>query len=263
MSKMSVKSEYEKYYLTNIPKGTLSKEYEELLARRIKSGDQKAKEEFIRYNLRLVIFVVQKYANITKIDIFDLIQEGNIALMEAVESFNPEIGRFSSYAIPCIRGAILSFINSKNLIHIPRNLQYDIINLKKGKREDDGNENLSKAMKMSTVAYLSAPVSVKTSKETGSTKELGDYIEDPRFKDFTNNIENKDLVEKLFKAAGLKKIEKEILELHFGLYEGKEYTLKEIGKMNNISTERVRQIKEKALKKLRSVVSKNYKDFMG
>ena len=248
-------------------KPLLTSQEEKELAKRISDGDKKARDIFIERNLKLVVSIARRFVG-NGLSLQDLIQEGNIGLMKAVDKYDWEKGfRFSTYATWCIKQAIMRAIAVKGMtIRIPDNVHIMIINyrkvvnnLEKELGRPPTEEEISKQMgiPISKVIELqklqnnmiSLNVTVDDDKET----EFGDFI--PANED---SVDDKVLkgtlkgeLQYLFKKAGLKPREIEILMLRYGLVGNREVTLEEIGKKYNITRERARQIEALALKKIR------------
>lgn len=254
-------------YLHEIGKTPLLSQEEEIeLAKRIKRGDREAKERFTTANLRLVVSIARRYIGYG-LPFLDLIQEGNVGLMRAIERFDHTKGyRFSTYATWWIRQAITRAITDQSrTIRIPANV-LEIIQRIRAAEE----EYLQEYGESPTLAELSrkSGLPVKKIKEakkaslypaslempTGEKEEdlLGNFIEDQ---------ESLSPAEETFKEMLLKELqgaieklperEREILELRYGLKGKRPLTLEEAGKMFDISRERVRQLEERALARLR------------
>ena len=255
-----------KMYLQEIHKPILTKEQEKSLALRIRNGDEKAKELFIERNLRLVIKVARKYTG-HGISFLDLIQEGNLGLIKAVDKFDVTKGyKFSTYATCWIRQSIQRSLGDKSRnIRLPVHLyekvkKYELLKKKlslKFNREPTFEE-LSKKMRVSIDTIY------KYERLKHDTISLNMIVgdEDSELEDFislsTESIDNqfieenlKDVIENLLKNSNLTTKEIDILKLRFGLGTNDPKTLEETGKIYGVSRERIRQIQEKALKKIR------------
>ena len=255
-----------KMYLQEIHKPILTKEQEKSLALRIRNGDEKAKELFIERNLRLVIKVARKYTG-HGISFLDLIQEGNLGLIKAVDKFDVTKGyKFSTYATCWIRQSIQRSLGDKSRnIRLPVHLyekvkKYELLKKKlslKFNREPTFEE-LSKKMRVSIDTIY------KYERLEHDTISLNMIVgdEDSELEDFislsTESIDNqfieenlKDVIENLLKNSNLTTKEIDILKLRFGLGTNDPKTLEETGKIYGVSRERIRQIQEKALKKIR------------
>lgn len=255
-----------KMYLQEIHKPILTKEQEKSLALRIRNGDEKAKELFIERNLRLVIKVARKYTG-HGISFLDLIQEGNLGLIKAVDKFDVTKGyKFSTYAICWIRQSIQRSLGDKSRnIRLPVHLYEKVKKYELLKKElslkfnrEPTFEELSKKMRVSIDAIY------KYERLEHDTISLNMIVgdEDSELEDFislsTESIDNqfieenlKDVIENLLKNSNLTTKEIDILKLRFGIGTNDPKTLEETGKIYGVSRERIRQIQEKALKKIR------------
>lgn len=255
-----------KMYLQEIHKPILTKEQEKSLALRIRNGDEKAKELFIERNLRLVIKVARKYTG-HGISFLDLIQEGNLGLIKAVDKFDVTKGyKFSTYATCWIRQSIQRSLGDKSRnIRLPVHLYEKVKKYELLKKElslkfnrEPTFEELSKKMRVSIDTIY------KYERLEHDTISLNMIVgdKDSELEDFislsTESIDNqfieenlKDVIENLLKNSHLTTKEIDILRLRFGLGTNDPKTLEETGKIYGVSRERIRQIQEKALKKIR------------
>lgn len=255
-----------KMYLQEIHKPILTKEQEKSLALRIRNGDEKAKELFIERNLRLVIKVARKYTG-HGISFLDLIQEGNLGLIKAVDKFDVTKGyKFSTYATCWIRQSIQRSLGDKSRnIRLPVHLYEKVKKYELLKKElslkfnrEPTFEELSKKMRVSIDTIY------KYERLEHDTISLNMIVgdEDSELEDFislsTESIDNqfieenlKDVIENLLKNSNLTAKEIDILKLRFGIGTNDPKTLEETGKIYGVSRERIRQIQEKALKKIR------------
>lgn len=263
-------------YLKDIKKLPLLTAAEEIyLAERIKKGDKKARARMIQSNLRLVINIAKKYSHLG-VSMLDLIEEGNLGLMKAVEKFNPKKGyRFSTYAAWWIRQYISRAIaNQGKTVRMPVYIIELLMRFKKAteyltnvlKRKPKVNE-ISKKMKLSVkrvrqlhrmvagISSLNAPVG-----EEGSTEFL-DLIEDENMVSAVDELSHfltqeriKGLLEKMSKR------EQKILSLRFGLKDGVSHTLRDTAKHFGITRERVRQIESAAMRKMREYILQQEKE---
>lgn len=257
----------------------ISREEEAELARRIRVGDQEALDKLVRSNLRFVVSVAKKYQN-QGVSLSDLINEGNLGLIRAAHKFDETKGiKFISYAVWWIRQAILQALAEQSrIVRVPLNRAGTLHRI--GKRANallqelgreathaeiaDGmditEEEVAKTMSISQVHLsLDAPLT------PGEDNRLLDYLPDtihPNPEDQTFDKARTEAIEE--SLCGLKEREAKILRLYFGIDEAEPMTLEEIGAQLGITRERVRQIKEKALSRLRHVSrSKSLESFLG
>ncbi|HSX18419.1 MAG TPA: RNA polymerase sigma factor RpoD [Candidatus Saccharimonadales bacterium] len=255
-------------YLREIGKIPLLTPEEELaLAKKVKSGDKKAKDQMAEANMRLVVSIAKRYVG-RGLDLLDLIQEGNTGLLRAVEKFDPDRGfKFSTYATWWIRQAITRAIaDQARTIRIPVHMVETINKLLRTQRRltqelnrEPTNEEIAAAMDMDVdkVEHImkikqdisSLDASVRDDEEDSV---LGDFIEDEDAKTPTESASEQLLKEQVKRILGtLTEREQKILKLRFGLEDGKSHTLEEVGQEFNVTRERIRQIEAKALAKLR------------
>lgn len=255
-------------YLREIAKEDLITPDEEVeLARRIKEGDEKAKERLIKANTRFVISVAKQFQN-KGVPLNDLVSEGNIGLIKAAEKFDETKGfKFISYAVWWIRQAIMNAISDQGgMIHLPAN---QVITRNKLKKEaarfeqDNQRQPTSYELAESTgidedkvrdsLSIVRNPTSIDApfSEGDGEGTLLDVTVnEDSPMADAKVNKES--LSQELARVlASLNENEREILKMNFGMGQP-EMTLEEIGQTMGLSRERIRQIKERALRKLRS-----------
>lgn len=255
-------------YLREIGKIPLLTAEEELaLAKKVVSGDKRAKDAMAEANMRLVVSIAKRYVG-RGLDLLDLIQEGNTGLLRAVEKFDPERGfKFSTYATWWIRQAITRAIaDQARTIRIPVHMVETINKLLRTQRRltqelnrEPSNEEIAAAMEMDVdkVEHImkikqdisSLDASVRDDEEDSV---LGDFIEDEDTKTPTESASEQLLKEQVKKILNtLTEREQKILRLRFGLDDGKSHTLEEVGQEFSVTRERIRQIEAKALAKLR------------
>lgn len=257
-------------YISNLPKN-LTEEQERLLSMKIHT-DESAKRLFIESNLRLVVFVANQYIN-QELPFADLIQEGNLGLLRAVEMFDYNKGvRFSTYAIRWIRQYIKRAILSKGrVVKLPfllneqiRKMNYliDEYESRYGKypslEELSGMMNLpiNKIKEFIEYSYDAVPLSTEVKgNKNDETTELMNVIEDENtsnyVKEFIQRETNYDIRRALFTSPRISDKAKMILALRYGFYNGECWTLEKIGKIYGVTKQNIAQIESTALKRLR------------
>ena len=256
-------------YLKEIGKVPLLSADEEIeLAKRMELGDEDAKKRLCEANLRLVVSIAKRYVGRGML-FLDLIQEGNLGLIKAVDKFDYRKGyKFSTYATWWIRQAITrSIADQARTIRIPVHMVETINKLTRIQRQlvqDLGRDPLPEeiAEKMENISAEKVreiqkialdPVSLETPIGEEDDSHLGDFIEDKDTlspDDYTNNQLLKDEINAVLE--GLTEREEKVLRLRFGLLDGRTRTLEEVGKEFNVTRERIRQIEAKALRKLKN-----------
>ena len=256
-------------YLREIGKIPLLNPTEELaLAHKVKDGDKDAKDKMAEANMRLVVSIAKRYSG-RGLDFLDLIQEGNTGLLRAVEKFDPDKGfKFSTYATWWIRQAITRAIaDQARTIRIPVHMVETINKLLRTQRRltqelnrEPSNEEIAQAMEMDVdkVEYVMKIKQDITSldanvRDDDDESVLGDFIEDDEAispEDAATTQLLKEQVRGIMKSV-LSDRELKIINMRFGLEDGKSHTLEEVGQEFSVTRERIRQIEAKALSKLR------------
>lgn len=246
----------------------LSLAEEKELAKKAKEGDEKAKQELIRANLKLVVTIAKKAIHMSKLPVIDLIQEGNVGLMVAVEKFNYKLGyRFSTYANWWIKQAMFKAISEQShCMKIPVYIQETLSKYSKIKREMEfenngqvSSEDVAKKMNISQdkiEQFLNAytkTISIESGIENSNGKEMNvaDIIEDEKAS-ATQEVEFKDLQSDILNVIStLKEREQEVVKMRYGLDDNVKMTLEEIGNIYGVTKECIRQTELRALKKMR------------
>jgi RNA polymerase primary sigma factor len=266
-------------YLKEIGKVPLLNADEEIeLARKMEDGDDYAKKRLAEANLRLVVSIAKRYVGRGML-FLDLIQEGNLGLIKAVEKFDYRKGyKFSTYATWWIRQAITRAIaDQARTIRIPVHMVETINKLTRVQRQllqelgrEPSPEEISEVMNMPVdrvreIQKISQePVSLETPIGEEEDSHLGDFIQDDNVPVPADAAAFTLLKEQLVEVLGtLTEREQKVLRLRFGLDDGRARTLEEVGKEFNVTRERIRQIEAKALRKLRHPSrSRKLKDYL-
>lgn len=266
-------------YLKEIGRVPLLSAIEEIeLARKVETGDEYAKRRLAEANLRLVVSIAKRYVGRGML-FLDLIQEGNLGLIKAVEKFDYRKGyKFSTYATWWIRQAITRAIaDQARTIRIPVHMVETINKLIRVSRQllqtlgrEPSAEEIAEEMEMSPervreiIKIAQEPVSLETPIGEEEDSHLGDFIEDQDAPAPAEAASFRLLKEQLEDVLNtLTPREEKVLRLRFGLDDGRARTLEEVGQIFNVTRERIRQIEAKALRKLRHPSrSKKLKDFL-
>ena len=256
-----------KIYLKEIGRIPLLTAEEELeLGRQIAEGDTEARRKMEEANLRLVVAVAKHYAG-KGMQFMDLIQEGNIGLMRAVEKFDYTKGsKFSTYAVWWIKEAILRALDSQSReIRVPVRVAQNMNKISKTERKMEQTlgrevaaEEIAKELHMTIEevermqSYIKNPVSLETPVGDEEDSSLEDFIEDtqePTPEEAVAALVQKEEVQEMLSTLSEK--EQKILRLRYGLEDGNVHTLEETGQILGVTRERIRQLESRALEKLR------------
>ncbi len=247
----------------------LTREKEVALSKQIAEEDQKAKDEFIKANLRLVVYVATKFHSSVTLTFFDLIQEGNMGLIRAVEKFDYTKGfRFSTYASHWIYQAISRAIRENvSTIRVPECTRVLKRKIRKAKEEyadeygkNPNDEDLAKILGVTVKLIQRARLSsigaaLSLDRKTGRQEEFSllDIIEDPKSPSPHQRARAELIKDALWQAMEdcLDEREKDIINFRFGLKNGEGQSFRQIGSEFGVSASRIQQIERKALKKLK------------
>ncbi len=257
-------------YFSEISKvDLLTPEAEMELAIKIKNGDEDARDKLIKANLRFVVSVAKQYQN-QGLSLLDLINEGNMGLIRATQSFDVTRGfKFISYAVWWIRQSVTqAIINQSRIVHLPLNIVGNITKINRASKdfEDEydrkpNNQELSSILGLSVDAVNNAmkvsganfSIDAPLRNDDGYKKNTLDILPDNNQPSPDENLTKESLSQDIeYMLSLLTDREAKVLMMIFGIGEENKSTLEEIGKNFNLTRERIRQIKEKALKKLRN-----------
>jgi RNA polymerase primary sigma factor len=254
-------------YLHEVSKTPLLTQKEEIaLARKVRAGDQEAMQELVKRNLRFVISVAKKYQN-RGLPLTDLIGEGNVGLLTAARKFDPDQGvKFISYAVWWIRQAILAALARQGrTVRVPLNRTADLSRivrtaeyLRQTLRREPTPEEIADATKLSLevvqslAALNTGDVRLDAPMDPEGDRSLIERFIAEDLPDTEDQAMDRFLSDEIEQALGtLQRRDAKVLRLYFGLDGGREHTLEEIGGLLGVTRERVRQLRDRALKRLR------------
>ena len=244
----------------------LTREEEIELAKKAENGDVEARNKMVEHNLKLVVSIARRYHSST-MTLDDLIQEGNIGLMKALEKYDYRLGyKFSTYATWWIRQSVTRAISDQSrTIRIPVHMVETINKLNKAKiklsnelNREPTLEELSKELgipvrKIKEISeYGISPVSLDTPIGEDGESNLSDFIEDDKFENAQEKLEKEELANRVVEMLDtLSARESNVLKMRYGIGYSRSYTLEEIGNKYGITRERIRQIEARAMKRLK------------
>jgi RNA polymerase primary sigma factor len=268
-------------YLQEIGKVEMvTPEEEVILAQKIRQGDQAALERLVSANLRFVVSVAKQYQN-KSLSLNDLINEGNLGLVKAAQRFDESKGfKFISYAVWWIRQSIIKALAEQSrLVRLPSNKLGSLMKINKAFSDleqqyerEPSPEELAEFLDakpeeiVNTLGISGTHVSFDAPFQEGESNSLLDVIEDGNAEQADRRMEYQESLRKEteISLASLSKTQRDVIKLHFGLGGGEAMSLDDIGESLNLSKERVRQIRDQAITKLRSSSrSKSLKSFLG
>src|SRR6056297_2030764 len=267
-------------YLHEISKeDLLSAEQEVDLARKIRKGDEQALEKLIRSNLRFVVSVAKQYQN-QGLSLPDLINEGNLGLIKAARRFDETRGfKFISYAVWWIRQSILQALAEQaRIVRLPLNkigsinkINRALAELEQRHEREPSIQEIAKTLELApeeikeTMKHSNKPLSMDAPLNEEEEDSMYDILESDENPSPDENLINESLNREIERAlSSLTEREAKIIRLYYGLGNKHPFTLEEIGEKINLTRERVRQIKEKAIKRLKHTTrNKILKSYLG